>query len=102
MCWSLFSGLHHIKINKLLNYHFKQFSTSTLLMGVGQSDGWVCWYLVMHGLLTGVLVLLCRSRNIIGQIIFHNMLNRQEEVKQPWSALFVIHFLCVLNCFFKI
>ena len=78
MCWSLFSGLHHIKINKLLNYHFKQFSTSTLLMGVGQSDGWVCWYLVMLGLLTGVLVLLCRSRNIIGQIIFHNMLNRQE------------------------
>ena len=47
-------------------------------MGVGQSDGWVCWYLVMLGLLTGVLVLLCRSRNIIGQIIFHNMLNRQE------------------------
>ena len=78
MCLSLFSGLHHIKINKLLNYHFKQFSTSTLLMGVGQSDGWVCWYLVMLGLLTGVLVLLCRSRNIIGQIIFHNMLNRQE------------------------
>ena len=78
MCWSLFSGLHHIKINKLLNYHFKQFSTSTLLMGVGQSDGWVCWYLVMLSLLTGVLVLLCRSRNIIGQIIFHNMLNRQE------------------------